>query len=221
MSRAAAHGPIATVYRGNGPPSGSAHAEMSFDELLLKHAMTLGARFIPHRVASVALPSSRTGRAVVGSERGGAEPMETDLIVVACGVNSTLPARLEAMKFGYRRPVSRRACQAEIPLPDDFIDARFGSDILLFALGLGTHPLRGAGAQARIHYADADRLRRPGARRPPVLYAAPGTPRRNAPGWEYAGLRLPCFPLMPVRHASGAGGGPPGRHRRRRREPLL
>jgi len=204
MSRAAAHGPIATVYRGNGPPAGSAHAEMSFDELLLQHALKLGAHFIPHRVASVGLPSSRSGRAVVRFRSDSvAEPLETDLIVVACGVNSTLPARLEAMKFGYRRPVSHRACQAEIPLPNDFIDARFGGDILLFALGLeriryvALVPKRGFITLTLIGYGDLapDDLRS-FVRHPELRAEMPQ-------GWEYAGRGCQCFPLMPVRHASG------------------
>ena len=124
----------------------------------------------------------------------GAEPMETDLIVVACGVNSTLPARLEAMKFGYRRPVSRRACQAEIPLPNDFIDARFGSDILLFALGLeriryvALVPKRGFITLTLIGYGDLgpDDLR--SFMRHPELRA------EMPQGWEYAGRGCHCFP---------------------------
>jgi flavin-dependent dehydrogenase len=134
----------------------------------------------------------------------GAEPLETDLIVVACGVNSTLPTRLEAMKFGYRRPAARRACQAEIPLPNDFIDARFGSDILLFALGLeriryvALVPKRGFITLTLIGYGDLgpDDLQS-FARHPELLAEMP-------PGWEYSGRGCHCFPLMPVRHASGA-----------------
>ncbi len=204
MSRAAAHGPIATVYRGNGPPSAGAHAGMSFDELLLRRAMTLGAHFVPRRVASVGLPSSRFGRAVVRF-RGdsGAAPLESDLVVIACGVNSTLPARLEEMKFGYRRPVSHRTCQAEIPLPNDFIDARFGGDILLFALGLeriryvALVPKRDFITLTLIGYGDLgpDDLRS-FVRHPELRAEMP-------PGWEYAGRGCQCFPLMPVRHASG------------------
>jgi flavin-dependent dehydrogenase len=204
MPRAAAHGSIAAVYRGNGPPSENPHAGISFDDLLLKHAMKLGAHFIPHRVVSVGLPPNRSGSAVVRFRSDtGAEPVETDLVVVACGVNSTFPARLEAMKFGYRRPVCRRACQAEIPLPNDFIDARFGSDILLLALGLeriryvALVPKRGFITLTLIGYGDLkpDDLRS-FMRHPELLAEMP-------PGWEYSARSCHCFPLIPVRHASG------------------
>ena len=202
MPRAAAHGPIATVYRGNGPPSGTSHAEMSFDGLLLKRAIELGARLVPQRVESIVLPAGRSGRAAVRRGSGGAEPLESDLVAVACGVNSTFPVRLEEMGFGYRRPRTRRACQAEIPLPNDFIDARFGNDILLFALGLerirfaALVPKRGFVTLTLIGYGDLgpDDLQS-FVRHPDLLAELPA-------GWQYSGRNCHCFPLMPVWHAS-------------------
>lgn len=199
VPRAARDTPIVTVYRGNGPPSTAPYAEISFDDLLLKHALGLGARLVPERVVTVEPPGAgRTTATVVYGPSENPERFEADVVAVACGVNSSLGEKLEQAGFGYRRPPSVRACQVEIPLDDHYIDAYFGNHIHLFALGLGRvrfaalAPKRGFVTLTLIGHEDLERddlldfVKRPEFR------------QKMPRGWRFDKGFCSCFPLMPV-----------------------
>ena len=197
--------PIVTVYRGNGPSSADPHAEISFDDLLLKHALGLGAKLVPQRVISVVPPGGGHARATVTYGPSEVpERFEADMVVVACGVNSSLTGALEHGGFGYRRPQDVRACQIEIPLDDRHIEAYFGNHLHLFALGLGRvrfaalTPKRGFVTLTLIGRKDLGRDDLLAfVRRPEFLAKLPA-------GWTFDESLCSCYPLMPVSPARNA-----------------
>ncbi|GAB4334401.1 MAG: hypothetical protein Kow0099_06430 [Candidatus Abyssubacteria bacterium] len=119
--------PIYTVFRGNSPsPS---QGITSFDQFLLDHAVSQGARFVQEKVVRVDWPERPEQRARLFSQTG---ELEADLVVGAFGVNTSLRHRF--MK-DYVPPQTWVACQAEIPIDPEFNRRTFGNRIHVFALG--------------------------------------------------------------------------------------
>lgn len=98
---------IVSIYRGSGPRLSKSPSPRSFDGWLLKEACERGARVQRARVQKV-LPGVRP--TVLTTDK----TLETDLVVVASGVNSRTP--LDAT-WGYRPPRTEVMAQNEIHLP--------------------------------------------------------------------------------------------------------
>jgi flavin-dependent dehydrogenase len=111
---------IPAVYRGSGPRDRLANRSVaSFDDFLLTAAIERGARRVPHRAVKV----THDERPVI---LAAGERYPTDLVVLACGVNSRAPLD---PSFGYQPPRTAVMAQDEIPRPSAWpqhqIDAFF------------------------------------------------------------------------------------------------
>lgn len=122
-----------TVYRGLGPRSLGYDERRSFDQFLLQQAVERGAKHIQATVRTVQAPADR--QAPWRVHYGEGHILEAEVVIVACGVNSALPACLEQAGWGYRAPVTMHACQAEIPLEATTVTRSF-REIKVFSLGL-------------------------------------------------------------------------------------
>ncbi|UCE78047.1 MAG: hypothetical protein JSV13_05845 [Nitrospiraceae bacterium] len=120
---------IATVYRGGGPKGKVSPDIASFDNFLLEQAVREGAVRKPVRIDRIVLKNTKP---VLYAKD--AEIQEADLVVGACGINSTAPKIFEQMGFGYTEPEKITAAIAEIGLDEKVIADCFGSSINLFLL---------------------------------------------------------------------------------------
>jgi flavin-dependent dehydrogenase len=120
--------PIYTVFRGNSP-SPSTQGITSFDQFLLDHAVSRGARFMREKVVRVDWPKQPSDRVRLFTQTG---ELEADLVVGAFGVNTSLRHRF--MK-DYVPPQTWVACQAEIAIDPAFNENVFNKHIHVFALG--------------------------------------------------------------------------------------
>jgi flavin-dependent dehydrogenase len=120
---------IATVYRGGGPKGILSDDKASFDNFLLEQAMSEGAVRKPVRIDRIEYNETKP---VLFSKD--AQIQEADLVVGACGINSTAPKTFEHMGFGYTQPDTVTAAIAEIGLDEQVIADYFGSSINLFLL---------------------------------------------------------------------------------------
>ena len=121
--------PIYTVFRGNSPDPADVDIA-SFDQFLLDHAVSMGAKFKRDKVIKVAWPEHPSQKVMLSTKSGGTT--EADLIVGAFGVNTNL--RHKFMK-GYEPPHTWIACQAEMPIDVEFGQKTLGNNIHVFALG--------------------------------------------------------------------------------------
>ncbi len=128
---------ILAVFRGNGPKFSNHTENVSFDEVILEHAIAAGARFVPNKVTDIELGATPEQPLVVHHGSKGEEHRdEADVVVVAVGVNTRLVSALEQAGFGYRAPRTVRTCQAEIPLGRDEVQRRLGGNIVILFLGI-------------------------------------------------------------------------------------
>ncbi len=186
---------ICTVFRSAGPRGEAAHVEQSFDQLLLRTAQAAGARQVNAMVEDVSLPTTPDGPYQLHTATG--ETYAVDVLVGAFGVNSTLPAKFEALGFGYRRPDSYHVCQAELPLDDGFIDSAYGGEIKIFSLGLPGIRF-GALVPKRQHVTATvigRDLHLPDLQR---FLNHPRVRRHFPPGWEMPPVCCHCHPRLPV-----------------------
>ena len=132
---------ILTVYRGNGPRFCKGQGLISFDDFLLEQVKVEGVHVIQQPVRAITLPRNRLNpiRLSYGF-KGQESTFEADLVVGAFGVNSSMIRLIENLGFDYRAPRLLRLCQAELPLPADYIQRRLKNRIFTFNLGLeGIH----------------------------------------------------------------------------------
>jgi flavin-dependent dehydrogenase len=120
---------IFSVFRGGGPAGIGLRAGTSFDQVLLNRAVELGAEVKRRYVVDV----ERVGREAMSVRSSDGSEERADLVVAAFGVNSVLAGKLHKV-VGYKPPRSIRACQAELALEDERIDATFGNRIFAFAI---------------------------------------------------------------------------------------
>jgi flavin-dependent dehydrogenase len=125
--------PIYTVYRGNGPRGLLPAENVSFDDHLLDECRKKGVAVMPQMVRDIILPQQGDEPVKLHYGKNG-EIFEAHLLVIACGLNTRFLEKLATLGFGYRPPKMVYTCQAEIPMPDDFIRAKMGSGITTFAL---------------------------------------------------------------------------------------
>ena len=131
-------GAISTVYRGSGPRFSPQSTDVSFDDFLLNHAKSDGARVVEEVVRDIVLSSdaSQPVRLLCGGPDAQVA-YEADLLVGAFGLNTTILEKVVALGFGYRPPRYVRAFQAELGMKQDHIRGCLGNNIYAFSLGLG------------------------------------------------------------------------------------
>ncbi|RJP79647.1 MAG: hypothetical protein C4524_04965 [Candidatus Zixiibacteriota bacterium] len=125
--------PICTVYRGNGPRGAAGAVNVSFDDFLLDRCRQQGIEVMPEMVHRIIRPE-RPEDPVILEYGADNRPFEAHLVAVASGLNTRLLNHLSGLGFGYRPPRTLYTCQAEIPLPEDFIRRKVGHTITAFAL---------------------------------------------------------------------------------------
>lgn len=127
--------PIYTVFRGNGPRDRSSRENISFDDYLLNLCQSKGIRVIREMVTEMTIPpDSATPIALrYGSD---SDRFDADLVVVACGLNTRFLSKLSQLDFGYKPPSQVYTCQAEIPIPGDYIQSKIGRKITTLALDI-------------------------------------------------------------------------------------
>lgn len=125
---------LCTVFRSAGPRGSVPDTKQSFDNLLLHSACDSGAEYIHVFVTDVILPTMADASFHIIAKDG--RDFSVDVLVGAFGVNSTLSKRFEKLGFGYRRPKTYHACQAEFPFNTEYIDTTFQHECKIFSLAL-------------------------------------------------------------------------------------
>ncbi len=123
-----------TVFRSAGPRGATPVVEESFDHLVLRSALAAGATFVNTKIAEVRRPTCPTEAFTLRAADG--REYEVDVLVGAFGVNSSLAGHFEALGFGYRQPQTFHACQADLPLPPDYLASHYDGKIMIFSLAL-------------------------------------------------------------------------------------
>lgn len=119
---------IATVFRGKGPKGSSLENMLGFDEFLL-NLVRGKIEFVDEYVTDIKLNSNNAELSTKDKK------FYVDLVVVASGLNSSIPDNLEKLNFGYKKPESYSALQTEIPLNEKDIAFRFGDYVYTYNLG--------------------------------------------------------------------------------------
>lgn len=194
---------IITVFRGNGPRFSEKTTNISFDDFLLKHVASQGAKILPAVVEEIELPAQPQDLInIVYQESGIRKKMSFDLVVGAFGLNTALTKRIVGKEFGYQEPKSVRTCNAELFLGKDFIQEQFHNTIYTFALGIKpikfaafipkgeyiTVSLVGKGDITKAHLTEF-------MKHPKVRELLPK-------GWSLPKDICICFPKIPVSHAT-------------------
>jgi flavin-dependent dehydrogenase len=122
---------IAAVYRGNGPRDSKPASIVSFDRYLLERAIESGATLHRQMVTRVSTGGEKpTLRTADGSER------RYDLLVVACGINTTLLDIIDESDCGYTRPRGLKSFVCEFHVGREFIETRLGNSMHVFLLDI-------------------------------------------------------------------------------------
>jgi flavin-dependent dehydrogenase len=122
---------IAAVHRGAGPRGIRGRRWQSFDGYLLDLAAAKGARVIRERVERI---EQGNGKPQVITKGGTTD--EYDLLVVASGVNSSLPKGIETLVPEYRSPKTARTFICEFFLPQEICRTYIGSSMHIFLLNI-------------------------------------------------------------------------------------
>ena len=194
---------IITVFRGNGPRFSESTATISFDDFLLKHVASQGAKVLPAVVEEIDLPKySEDLVNIVYKEAGVRKKMSTDLVVGAFGLNTALIKRIVGKEFGYREPESVRTCNAELHLGRSYIQQRFHRTIFVFALGI--KPIKFAAFIPKGDYVTVSLVGKEDItkanlvefmKHPKVIELLPK-------GWSLPKDLCICFPKIPISHAA-------------------
>jgi flavin-dependent dehydrogenase len=122
---------IAAVFRGNGPRD-ARHVDWdSFDDFLLRLAVSRGANIVRRVVTGIDWSDDRPVP-IHDGER--AEPY--DLVAVAAGINSNLLRTIETESSAYRRPTSVATYLCEFQLNRETVQRHLGSSMHVFLLDL-------------------------------------------------------------------------------------
>lgn len=127
--------PIYTVYRGNGPYDRESFENVSFDDYLLRLCMAEGVTVIRDMITDISLPRDKTAPVTLKC-RSASKPFSASLVVIACGLNTNFLRHLACLGFGYRPPKTVYTCQAEIPLPKDYLQSKFNHTITTLTLNI-------------------------------------------------------------------------------------
>ncbi|MBI3945492.1 MAG: hypothetical protein HY321_06220 [Armatimonadetes bacterium] len=186
---------ICTVFRSAGPRGSEPLVDQSFDQLLLGGAQAAGAVHIHSHVTEVALPSGADAPFRLRTTDGGQH--EVDVVVGAFGVNSALARRFERLGFGYRRPGTYQACQADLPVDDRFLEERHRGEIRIFSLALPGIRF-GALTPKRRHVTVTVIGPRPTRADLERFLNHPRVRHHFPEGWELPLLYCTCHPWLPV-----------------------
>jgi hypothetical protein len=122
---------IAAVHRGAGPRGTAERRWRSFDGFLLDLATAKGARVMRERVERLERSNGKPRIVTKGGVTG-----EYDLLVVASGVNCSIPKGMEKLVPGYRSPKTARTYICEFSLPRDSCRTYIGSSMHIFLLDI-------------------------------------------------------------------------------------
>jgi flavin-dependent dehydrogenase len=189
---------IYTAYRGIGPRGLEYDEERSFDAFLLRSAIHAGAAYRTTLVTDVQRRDRTNGFRVI-CENGGR--LDVDVVVGAFGVNSTLGRRLQNLGTGYRMPRSVLACQAEIPLDEEYINEHYQGQIKIFNLGL--RRIRFASLTPKRRHVTVSVVGETVTRQDLETFLEhPAVLRHFPPGWRFPAGACACQPKLPVTAAA-------------------
>ncbi len=127
---------IVTVFRGAGPLQSHFEHDVSFDNFMLTTARERGANVIQEEVKDVILPQRPEDKVTVIYGREARE-LRADLVVGACGINTSTMEIFERMHFGYVPPRTIRTCIIETNLDKAFMATKHDTNIIhVFAVGM-------------------------------------------------------------------------------------
>ena len=193
---------IITVFRGNGPRFSELTTNISFDDFLLKHVASQGAKVLPAVVEEIELPKNpQDFVTIVYNEAGIRKKIFTDLVVGAFGLNTALIKRIVGKEFGYREPQSVRTCNSELHLGRSFIQERFKNTIYVFALGI--KPIKFAAFIPKGDYLTVSLVGKENITKAHLLefMKHPKVRELLPQGWSLPKDLCICFPKIPVTHA--------------------
>ncbi len=193
---------IVTVFRGNGPRFSELTTNISFDDFLLKHVESQGAKVRSAIVEEIELPQDPQDLVnIVYKEAGVRKKMSTHLVVGAFGLNTALIKRIVGAEFGYREPKSVRTCNAELHLGRAYIQQRFHKTIFVFALGI--KPIKFAALIPKGDYVTVSLVGNEDITKANLTeFINHPTVRNLLPrGWSLPKDLCICFPKIPVSHA--------------------
>lgn len=126
---------IISVFRGNGPLFSNLTKNISFDDLLLKESIKMGAKVIYEIVHDIQFPLEPTDQItlIVGKEK---RIVKVDFLIGAFGLNISFMDKIKNAGFGYKPPKVYRTFQTEIKCNSTFIREKFKSFIYIYNLGI-------------------------------------------------------------------------------------
>lgn len=122
---------IAAVYRGNGPRDSEPSGISSFDRYLLERAIESGATLHRQMVTQVSTGNKKQRLYTADGGEG-----IYDLLVVACGINTTLLDIIDESDCGYSRPRGLKSFVCEFPVGREFIENKLGNSMHVFLLDI-------------------------------------------------------------------------------------
>ncbi|MBM4053138.1 MAG: hypothetical protein FJ264_00400 [Planctomycetes bacterium] len=194
---------IVTVFRGNGPRDFQSASNISFDDFLLHHSASLGAKILSAFVEEIELPEVPQQLAnIVYREAGIRKKMAVNLVVGAFGVNTVLTKRIVGKKYGYCEPRSIRTCNAELPLGRSFIESRFQKKIYVFSLGI--KPIKFAAFTPKDDYVTVSLVGSKDITKEHLInfIKHPRICELLPEGWSLPKDLCICFPKIPISHAA-------------------
>ena len=194
---------IITVFRGNGPRFSELTTNISFDDFLLTHVASQGAKVHSSIVEEIDLPKDPQDLVnIVYKEAGIRKKMSTDLVVGAFGLNTSLIKRIVGKEFGYQEPESVRTCNAELHLGRSYIQEHFSKTIYVFALGI--KPIKFAAFIPKGDYVTVSLIGKEDITKAHLVefMKHPKVCELLPRGWSLPKDLCICFPKIPISHAA-------------------
>ena len=188
---------IATVFRGRGPRGSELEHLIGFDEFLLS-LVSDKIELVPEFVNNIEIGANNVKLETDSNKIG------FDAVVIATGLNSAMPKKLELLDFGYKKPAEYLSIQTEIPLEKEEIAFRFGDYI--YSYNLGINNLKFAAIIPKKGYLTVSLVGK--SLNSDNLFdflSHPRLKRRFPPKWDisedYLRKCCLCKPFIPVGHA--------------------
>lgn len=194
---------IITIFRGGGPRYSLSDVNISFDDFLLNHSASMGAKVLSAIVEEIELPENPQHLVnIVYREEGIRKKISVSLAVGAFGVNTSLTKRIVGKKHGYREPRSIRTCNAELPLGRSYIRERFQRTIYIFSLGI--KPIKFAALIPKDDYVTVSLVGNEDITKAHLMQFIkhPRIRELLPEGWSLPENVCICFPKIPVAHAA-------------------